>query len=105
MRKKGKKSEAVLETLQRLGTGAVPKAVRDDLQQHGIKVSLALINQVKKQHRANSRTSVKVERLGQWFAAQAAGAKTFSIEDISAVKKLADCIGTEKLQALADLLK
>jgi len=94
------KMEAMRRTLAALGNDAMPKPIHDHLKKEfGIQMSTSMIS--------NYKSSIKSEGSKSRMIRHPAAtdiAKGFSLEEIQAVKEVADKIGPDKLRLLAQVL-
>ena len=105
---KGNKVEFVKEALSDLGKDAMPLAIQKAVKDtHGVELPTSLISNYK-HYIMGKKKGKRGRKPGPRPAAPApvANAKSgsISLDDIRAVKELADRIGAEKVQQLAQVL-
>src|SRR5437016_3391211 len=97
------KFEAVRRALKELGSDAMPLEIKDYLKkQFSIEMDTQNISNYKSTLKAKNRRAPKRQAVSKPTVATAPGG--FSLEDIQAVKEVADRIGPEKVRQLADVL-
>jgi len=94
------KIEAMRRTVAALGNDAMPKAIHDHVKKEfGIEMSPGMIS--------NYKSTIKSEGSKSRMIRQQAATnvwKGFSLEEIKAVKEVADKVGADKLRQLAQVL-
>jgi hypothetical protein len=100
------KMEAVRQSLSELGADAKPLEIKDHLKSRfGITMEPNMISNYKSMIKSGGSKSSLIRRpRGRPASAGAAGGG-FSIEDIQAVKEVADRIGADKVMKLAAVLE
>jgi len=95
------KFEAVRRALKELGSDAKPLEIKDYIKkQFGIEMDSQNVSNYKSTLKAKSRRGPK-HRAGSTPVTAQGG---FSLEDIQAVKEVADRIGPDKVRQLAEVL-
>jgi len=92
--------EAMRRTLASLGNDAMPKPIHDHLKKEfGIEMSASMISNYKSTIKSEGSKS---RLIGRPVTREVAGG--FSLEEIQAVKEVADKIGADKVRQLAQVL-
>ncbi len=92
--------EGVRRTLDQLGNDAKPQEIRTHLKREfGIDMETNMISNYKSMIKSGGNKSGLIRR-----PRGSSGAGGFSIEDIQAVKEIADRIGADKVRQLASVL-
>lgn len=97
------KLEGVRRALAALGYDATPAGIQAYLKkEYGIAMETGLISNYKSSIKSSGKSAVMRKPAGRPAAKSKAGA--ISVDDVRAVKELADRIGAEELKQLAEML-
>ena len=97
------KMEGVRRALGDLGSDAKPLKIKDYLDKHGIEMSASMISNYKSHL---SRKAAGSSRITRKAAGRLTGGVSteITLEEVRAVKQLADRIGADKVRRLAEVL-